>query len=154
MENNYKNFSSYINNKLSKESIMIIYDVNNIIFEKCELFSDFIQSLFYLVFDTYMGDDFTNYDDQIKHYNWCWNKNKENFEEEGFIFDSPKLFNYLLSYLTEVFYLAEKDDNFIYIDNILFWIDVFDYTKLKTEFELDTFIEAYKLMDSSLKNRI
>jgi hypothetical protein len=46
-----RNFLAYINNPMSKESILVIYDANNVIFEKCELYSDFVQSLLRLIFD-------------------------------------------------------------------------------------------------------
>ena len=50
---------------MSKESIMMIYGANNIRYEKCELFNDFVQSLLMLAFDTYMGDDVTDIDDLL-----------------------------------------------------------------------------------------
>jgi hypothetical protein len=154
MNNNNKNrnFLAYINNPMSKESIMVIYDANNIKFEKCELYSDFVQSLLRLAFDTYMGDEVTSVEQQTKHFKWCWNKNRDNFFEEGICFEGNKLYEYFLEYMLEVFYSSEKK-LIDYTDktSLKLWYEIFDYNKLKTNSEMDTFIEIYKLMDASLK---
>jgi hypothetical protein len=153
MDNKNKKFLDYIKNPMSKESISVIYDANNIKFEKCELYGDFVQSLLILVFDTYMGDDSTNPEQQIKHFNWCWEKNVLNFKEEGIFFDSDDLKVYFLEYLLEIFYVSEKNE-FDYTDNesLRLWNTIFDYTKLKTKSEMDTFIEIYKIFEKSLKS--
>jgi tetratricopeptide (TPR) repeat protein len=54
------NFLKYINTPMSRESIIVLYNANNINIEKCELYNEIIQSLIFLVYDTYMGDDITN----------------------------------------------------------------------------------------------
>jgi len=146
----HKNFLAYLNNPMSIESIMVIYDANNVTFQKCELYSDFIQSLLCKLFDTYMGDDVTDLDSQTKHFKWCWEKNIENFIDEGFNFENPILYDYFLEFMLEVFYTIEKKD---YPDKstIKLWFDLFDYSKIKTNSEMDTFIEIYSLFESSLK---
>jgi hypothetical protein len=153
MENNkHRNFLAYINNPMSKESIMVIYDANNVKFEKCELYSDFVQSLLRLAFDTYLGDEVTNVEEQTNHFKWCWDKNRDNFLEEGIYFQGNKLYEYFLEYMLEVFYSSEKKQtDFTDKTSLKLWFDIFDYNKLKTNSEMDTFIEIYKLMDASLK---
>jgi len=147
-----RNFLAYINNPMSKESILVIYDANNVIFEKCELYSDFVQSLLRLIFDTYMGDEVTGIDEQVNHFKWCWTKNINNFSNEGIVFENAKLYEYFLEYSLEVFYSSEKR-HYDYTDrlSIKLWNDIFNYNILKTNSEMDTFIEIYKLMDKSLK---
>ena len=76
---------NYINKPMSRENIAILYTNNDIKYEKCEMFNDFIQSLLMLIFDTYMGDDITSPSEQKNHFKWCWNKNVENFKKEGII---------------------------------------------------------------------
>jgi hypothetical protein len=100
-----------------------------------------------------MGDDSTNPEQQIKHFNWCWEKNVLNFKEEGVFFDSDDLKVYFLEYLLEIFYVSEKNE-FDYTDNesLRLWNTIFDYTKLKTKSEMDTFIEIYKIFEKSLKS--
>lgn len=147
----HRNFLAYINNPMSKESIAFIYDANNIKFDRCELYGDFVDSLLRLLFHTYMGDDFTNLESQIKHFNWCWNKNIENFIKEGIVINNPKLYDYYLQYMLEIFYSSEnKPLDFVDKVSLKFWNDIFNYTKIKTNSEMDTFIEIYKLFENSI----
>jgi hypothetical protein len=154
MDNNnkHRNFLAYINNPMSKESIIVIYDANNVKFEKCELYSDFVQSLLRLAFDTYLGDEVTSIDEQTNHFKWCWSKNRDNFMEEGICFQGNKLYEYFLEYMLEVFYSSDKKQ----VDcadktSLKLWNNIFDYNNLKTNSDMDTFIEIYKIFDISLK---
>lgn len=146
-------FLAYIHNPMSRESIEMLYESNNIKFEKCELYSDFVQSLLLLVFNTYMGDENTNLENQFKHFKWCWDKNIRNFEEEGIFFNSQKLYNYYLEFVFEVFYSNPDKDN--YDDNekgiLRTWSDIFSYTSIKTNSDVDTMIEIYNIFEQSLK---
>lgn len=147
------NFLDYINTPMSKESIIIIYGANNIKYEKCELYNDFVQSLLMLTFDTYMGDDVTNIDDQENHFKWCWDTNITNFITEGITFQNIKLYNYFLEFMLEVFYTST--DKSIFENSgknvLLLWDDIFDYNKGKTNADIDTLIEIYKIFEKSLK---
>ena len=49
------NFLKYINTPMSRESIIVLYNANNIKYEKCELYNEFIQSLIFLIYDTSSG---------------------------------------------------------------------------------------------------
>lgn len=152
MNNKNKKFLDYIKNPMSKESISVIYDANNVRFEKCELYSDFVQSLLLMAFDTYMGDEVTSLEQQTNHFKWCWDRNVANFEMEGIRFDGTNLKEYFLEYMLEVFYSSEKIENdYTDVDSLKLWNDIFDYTKLKTHSEMDTFIEIYKIFEKSLK---
>jgi len=144
-------FLAYINSAMSSENINALYESNNITFEKCNLYNDFIQSLIMLIFDTYMGDKITNSDNQLTHFNWCWEKNKNNFLLEGIVIDNPKLYIYFYEFIDEVFYLS-KNKTPEYNNYILkIWLDIFDYGKLKTNSDIDVLIEIYKIFDKSLK---
>ena len=147
-----KDFLAYINNPMSKESIIVMYDANNIKFDRCELYGDYVQSLFKLVFETYMGDDVMNVDSQVNHFKWCWKKNVENFSNEGIRIDSLKLYDYFLQYMLEVFYSLEKKP-IDYVDRVSLklWGEIFDYSRIKTNSEMDTFIEVYKIFEKSIK---
>jgi len=157
MNNNYDklSFLAYIHNPISKESISIIYASNNIKYEKCELYSDFVQSLLMLSFDTYMGDDVMSVEDQIKHFEWCWDKVIENFKEEGIYFKSTKLYNYFLEFMLEVFYTYDGKKPYDYTDSgiLKIWSDVFTYDKTKTQADIDTLIEIYNIFEKSLINQ-
>jgi hypothetical protein len=146
-------FLAYINNPMSRESIEILYEANNIKFEKCDLYGDFVQSLLMLVFNTYMGDEHTNLDNQFKHFEWCWDKNIRNFEEEGIFFNNMKLYNYFLEFVFEVFYSNPDKENYENNEKgiLRIWNDIFNYSSVKTNSDIDTLIEIYQIFDLSLK---
>lgn len=146
-------FLDYINKPMSRESIIVLYSANNIKYEKCELYNDFIQSLIFLVYDTYLGDDITNEQEQKNHFNWCWDKNIINFKKENISFNDTKLKNYFLEFMLEVYYpITKKDENQIALDNILkLWSYIFDYNNNKSKSDVDTLIEVYQMFENSLK---
>ena len=144
---------NYINTPMSRESIMVLYNANNITHEKCELYSDFIQSVILIVFDTYMGDDITDMAQRKNHFKWCWDKNIENFKKEGIGVASLKLYNYFLEFMNEVYYsTTNKSENTKINANILkLWSYIFDYDNNKSKSDMDTLIEVYKLLEVSIK---
>jgi hypothetical protein len=150
---NRVNFLDYINTPMSKESIIVIYGANNIKYEKCELYNDFVQSLLMLAFDTYMGDDVTNIDEQENHFKWCWDTNISNFKSEGVMFQNIKLYNYFLEFMLEVFYTSTDKSIFESSGrNVLaLWDNIFDYNRVKTNADMDTLIEIYRIFEKSLK---
>ena len=142
---------SYINTPMSKESILILYNDNNIKYEKCELYGDYIQSLLMLVLDTYMGDDITSLTEQKNHFKWCWNTNVKNFEKEDIYINSPALYKYFLDFMIELFYtIVNKEE--VGCENVLkLWAFVFDYNNNKSKSDIDTLIEVYRLFEKSIK---
>jgi hypothetical protein len=132
----------------NNNNINITYVSNNIKFEKCELYSDFIQSLLILVYDTYLGDDITNKHQRKKHYEWCWDNNINNFIREGINLNNEKSKEYFFQFLSATFY-DKVDKEIYYTDNksLKFWLDVFDYLKPKTNSELDILIEIYEILE-------
>lgn len=153
-ENKIVDFLSYIKTPLSKNSISVLYSANNIRHVKCQLFSDYTQSLLILVFDTYMGDDLTNEEERIDHFNWCWKKNNENFKDENIVFhDNDEAYDYFLEFMTDAFYLVrDKDSRPRMRKTILnIWLSLFTYNKTKTRSDVDNFLEIYGILDKSLK---
>jgi hypothetical protein len=154
MNENYdkSSFLAYIHQPMSPEAIQMIYTRNNIIFQKCELFNDFVKSLLLTVFETYMGDDVTNPNEQINHFNLCWVKTLESFKGEGFLFNNLNLYNYFLEFSFEVFYTNKDKDKKEFNQGVLkIWEDLFNYNKTKTNSDVDALIEIYLLMDNTLK---
>jgi hypothetical protein len=144
---------NYINTPMSKESVTVLYNANNITHEKCELYGDFIQSLMLLIFDTYMGDDITSTIEQKHHFKWCWDKNVENFKKEGIGIASIKLYGYFSEFTTEVYYLSSKKDENpnIRLNILKLWVYIFDYNNIKSKSDMDTLIEVYKLFNSAIQ---
>jgi len=150
---NRDKFLAYLHKPISKENVQTLYNTNNIKYEKCELYSDFVQSLLRMVFDTYMGDDVTSFDEQIKHFNWCWDRNVRNFIKEGLTFEDTRLYEYFLEFMVEVFYTSVDKNMILSIDKSILklWLDVFDYEREKTNADIDTLIEIYEIMEKSIK---
>lgn len=154
MNENYdkSRFLAYIHQPMSSEAIQMIYTRNNILFQKCELFNDFVKSLLLTVFETYMGDDVTTPNEQINHFNWCWEKTLESFKGEGFLFNNLNLYNYFLEFSFEVFYTNKDKDKKEFNQGVLkIWEDLFNYNKTKTNSDVDALVEIYSLMDYTLK---
>jgi hypothetical protein len=54
--------------------------------------------------------------------------------------------------MLEVFYSSEKKpSDYVDTGSLKLWNDIFDYTKSKTNSEMDTFIEVYQLFEKSIK---
>lgn len=142
---------NYIHEPMSKESLLLQYNINNIKFEKCELFNDFIQSLMDLIFDTYVGDDFMNVMDQKGHFKWCWNRTVASFRKEGILIGDIKVYNYFMDFMFDMYYPKNKVDEQNLSYNILrLWAYIFDYTNVKSKADADNLIEIYKLLEQSL----
>jgi len=148
-----RNILAYINNPMSIENIKFLYSANNIQYDRCELYGDFTKSLLWLIFDTYLGDDVTNIHDQVKHFSWCWYRNIRNFKTEGVLIESKKLYDYFFEYTLESFYSVEKQSpNYIDKTSLRIWDEIFDYGKSKTNAEIDTLIDIYRIFEESLQN--
>lgn len=149
---NKNSFLGYINNPMSKEDMMLFYKENNIKYEKCELYSDFALSLIITIFDTYMGDDVTNSDDQFKHFEWAWQKTIQKFVEEGLDFETNILYEYFLEFMLEVYYqITNKNELGVDKKICKLWMDIFDYNKIKTNSDIDALTEIYTIFEKSLK---
>lgn len=140
------------NNIPLNEDLCFWYQTNNIIFEKNELFYDFFYTLFVLMQETYLGKDILN--DEIlisKHFRWCFNKVVENFEKENIFFSSNgPLYDYLWIFFYRSYY---SESTIAGVRNIYeFFNNLFDFTRVKTLNEQETYKFLYKLFDMSLKN--
>jgi hypothetical protein len=126
-----------LKNTLTKESTLLMYGANNLERLKCELYGDYLKSLFIL--------------DQLNHFKWCWNKNKNNFKNEGYYIDNFKLFSYFLNYTTQTFYkVMDKDNNQETIDRIfMLWEHIYDWDKLKRKVDVDELIKTYKMFEDA-----
>ena len=144
----------YINTPLTRESIKLIYDSNNIIYERVELYSDFIQSLMGLMFTTYLGDDRTDETQQLNHFEWCWNKTIDNFKKEGIDFKGNVLGkNYFSNFMIDEYYQVSEKNPQLNGKLTKLWLYIFDYRIIKVRLDIDTFISLYRMFDKSLKNQ-
>lgn len=148
-----KEFLRYVGTPLSKNNISLLYSENNIKYDRCQLYLDFILTLFKVIQDTYMGDDITKGDDIINHFNWCWDRTIELFAEEEVFFDnSNELKTYFLNFMLEMYYPSEdkSPDGFMVKEIGKHWEHIFGYGTVKTQLDVDTFFDLYSLFEKTL----
>lgn len=147
----HKYFLAYLNQPVSKENLELIINVNNIKHDRCVLYKYFVISLITIIFDTYLGEEFTDEEQQLNHFKWCWAKNVNNFIKEGVRFEEEKLYDYFLNFMLEVYYTNDNPDDLFMEKTIKFWSELFNIERQKTNADVDTLLEIYKIFDSSLK---
>ena len=152
-----ENFFSYISKPVSDEELHFWIDSNDICYQKLELFEDFTKSLVTLIYKTYLGDtegQETNISiteaDNLKHFEWCWNKNIENFKKEGVYFgEKGDHKEFVQSFFEETFYKQKIKEVKMSLNK--FFDEVFNLDKLPTKSDLDLLTSIYKTLDKSLK---
>jgi hypothetical protein len=102
------------------------------------------------IFDTY-GDDVTNIEHQVIHFNWAWNRTIDNFIDESLDFEEDKLYNYL-EFTLEMFYSIPNKTKWENNRILNIWVEIFDYTKRKTNSDIDVLIEIYIIFEKALKS--
>ena len=147
MENS--EFMNYIANPLTPDQMNLLYKANDIKFDRCNLYYDFIKSLNKVIVDTYLGSEYITTDREIKeHYLWCFNNIVSNFKEENIVFDDvDRLKEYFFFFYDELFY---KDNEKVLhkLDNLAEFS--FDFYRIKSRSDIDIMIELYKLFEKSL----
>jgi len=144
-------FLKYIGTPLTKEEMMLLYKANNIKYDRCELYRDFIATLNMFIVNTYLGDDVMESDIDIKkHFLWCYNKVVEDFTKEGIPFKkSNDLKLYLFTFYNDVFY-EDKDKNQVNEKLDILPNLCLNYRRVKSRSDIDITTELYKLFDKSL----
>lgn len=141
---------------MKPEDVDIWFRVNNIIPEKMDLYYDFSYSLYQLILETYLGDEYSNEtkivlsdEDKKTHFEWCWNKTIDNFGKEEIEFNKEgEHYEYFLSFFIEIFY-NQKEDKIK--DSIgVFFDDLFDRKKPFTKSDLDMVSSIYKSLDKNM----
>ena len=147
-------FLEYFSKPLSFEQTQYLNTINNILPEKVELFKEFSVSLTYIINDTYLGDDVVEYqEDQINHFNWCWNKVLKDFKEENIhLQQKGEHYYYYLAYFMDIYYGNSNKSKALFNKIVLFWDDVLSVDLPKTKSEYDLFCEIYKIMDKYFLN--
>ena len=149
-----KDIINYVFKAIDKGKLSVIYNDNDIQYQKCELYNDYVQSLMCIIFDTYMGDEVTNDGDQKKHFKWCWEQNHSKFKKEGIDIKSNKLYEYFLEFMIEIYYTSNDNQNINNVERKLvrLWDAIFDYDGEKTYSEVDSLVEIYHIFEKSMKN--
>lgn len=153
-----ENFYSWMMKPVNHDDVEVWFNVNNMIYEKRQLFSDFTFSLYHLISSTYLGDDLDNtsetklvlsQEDKLKHFDWCWKKTLDNFTKENIRFNiKGEHREYYEKFFMDLFYNAE---NKTISENIVkFFQELFDEEKMFTKSDLDMLTEIYKLLNKNI----
>jgi hypothetical protein len=122
-----------------------------------DLYYDLSYSLYLLIKTTYLCDENDSVEtkvkmddlDNIKHFDWCWNKTMENFKKENISFEEKgEHYDYFLSLFSEIYYKQTKDNVRNSID--VFFNDLFNRDKPFTQVDLDLIYNIYKTLDKNL----
>lgn len=141
----------YFNKPLTQHNFDLLNKSNNISREKCDLFADIIITLTHYVYNTYLGDDvISSNEDQISHFNWCWDKTLNCFAQENINIDKHgNHLDYFSGYYAAIFYDSPCKDKKLFKSMVVFWGDIFN-SEVKTQIKYEVFIEAYSLLDKAL----
>ena len=152
---NSAEFIKYITNPLTKEEMQLLYKANNINYDKCRLYSDFILSLNRLVINTFLGEDVIHNEEDIKnHFNWCITKIIDNFKEENIKFElSEELREYFYNFYIELFYKFNNKEGMEEKLNKLAVLS-FDHQRIKTRSDMDVLLELYRIFEKSLNFKL
>jgi hypothetical protein len=145
-----ENFYLYVSKPVEKDEFDFWLDTNNICYNKLELYRDFTISLIQLIYKTYLGDEtlvetniWVSRDDDMKHFDWCWNKTIENFEKEKIFFERKgEHYEFFKGFLDETFYIQSIKEIKLSLDK--FFDEVFNMDTSFTKSDLDLLTTIYK----------
>jgi len=151
-----ENFFAYLQRPVPDEEVEIWFNARNMTIEKRMLYGEFVISLFKLISETYLGDEFDTTVNKIfltqkekeDHFEWCWKKIIDNYSKENIKFKvNGEHKDYLKAFFEEVFY---EQKNQKIVENIPKFLEqVFDESKPFSESDLEMITEIYILFEKS-----
>jgi hypothetical protein len=155
MKHSMENFFKWIMVPVPSEEVIIWFNMNNIHYEKVELFGDILKSLNHIIVSTYLGGGegetaiSLTEDNKISHFDWCWNKIVKDFSiEKTQINEDGEHKNYLLDFYLDTFYSSDKiAPN---EDMSKFFNDIFNLDNSYTKSDLEILTQIYKVMDKNV----
>jgi hypothetical protein len=149
-----ENFFNWMTKPLPKDEIIIWFNIHNMTYEKIELYGDFFKSLNYIIMDTYLGDNTSetkislSNEDNLSHFEWCWNKIIENFKRENIIIKSDGDHkDYFQSFFIDTFYNQKESNLKKSIPKFL--NEIFEVGTTYSKSDLDLLTELYKLIEKN-----
>lgn len=154
-----ENYINWMLKPLEQTQIDKYLESNDINIQKAELFLDIFSSLHKTIEDTYLGthgnsahlnDVHYNDDDIENHFEWCWLKTVNNFENEGvYISNDGPHKEYLKMFFYDSFYNQKEISVRESID--FFFNTIFSVEKVQTGADLEILNEMYKMMESHVE---
>lgn len=152
VNSNVDKFLKYMSRPVEVETLEHLYAGNNIVFERVDLYRDFVLTLNDLILTTYLGDDVTNASDQAEHFRWCWNKASYALKCGKIkLSTNEEAYSYFFSFYMDTFYLVDKETDLTINKIGAIWESIFNYNDEKTRSDLDTFLVLYKIFEKTYK---
>jgi hypothetical protein len=149
-----ENFFNWMTKPLPKDEIIIWFNIHNMTYEKIELYGDFFKSLNQIIMDTYLGDSnsetkiLLSLEDNLSHFEWCWNKTIENFRKENIKVKSDGDHkDYFQSFFMDTFYNQNESNLKKSIPKFL--TEIFEVGLTYSKSDLDLLTELYKLIEKN-----
>jgi len=125
-----------------------------VVFDRVELYSDFVSNLIHYIFHYYIDDGSFDDEDIDKFYDWCYDKVCAEFMEEDIDFSKNNtLRQYFKTYFNENYFYANsslKSTYTYYLDN---WKSILDPQNVENNKNIDTFILVYSMFDKTINNK-
>lgn len=148
MDSKLKNNDSteYFSRPMTGDQVTYLNNLNGIVFEKIEIFKEFLIALTDTIYTTYMGDDVTDTKkDKENHYSWAFNKTIDDFEKRDLYFmRDGEHYYYYFRYFNDIFYFEDNKSTELIGTIIDFWETILSFRISKTKSEYDIFLEIYK----------
>lgn len=154
-------FINYVKTPLTPQVVQTVFNSNGVTYEKTKLFGDFIKSLMVRIFTTYIESSenklYTIKEQQANHFTWCWRRTVSDFNNEGVIFHNDSLVrDYFRDVVFKSFYTFEdKSPNSKLVKHSMnLWFRLFQYDGVKTQMDVDGFLDIYALFNDSLRGKV
>jgi hypothetical protein len=146
-----ENFFNYMTQTVPKEDLILWLNIHNMYYERIELFGDIFKTLYFIISDTYLGNEdnetkiIISQKDNDNHFNWCWEKLIDGFLKEDILIEEyGDHKDYFKSFFDDSFYGVNKSQLRLSIPNFL--DDIFNMDKEFVKPDLDILTEYYKIL--------
>ncbi len=137
---------------MEDRDILLLLKINGFTVERANLLLDFVESITQKIIKTYLGDTLMTTEDKRKHFDWCWKSVLKDFSKENIFFNKKgSLYDYFLSFFNEIFYLEQNKEEKKFQKTLYFIINSFNYKRLRTKSEIDSFLDLYKIFNKSFE---
>lgn len=125
----------------------------NIIRERVQIFRDFVNTLSFYIYETYLGRNYIKtQDDELGHFTWVFRKTCDVFAEEDMNFyDNNDIFDIYYQYFRSEFY--ENDDKRSLEKMYEHWNHFFDLERKPKSSEMESLIKLYKSFNVSFSSK-
>ena len=137
------------NDNVKELELVRKFKSRGVVKERVELYRDFSINLLNYIYDTYLGREYLNKDEDITgHFNWAYQKVLNEFEQEEIDFyGNNVLYEYFYDYYYNQFYTFNKIHSLNTYEK--FWNDIFELKKSKERKVFDVLLELYEIFDKS-----